>query len=45
MLVAAGASLTLTDKDRQTPRNLAEKAGDMDLAVYLESQSIINFSH
>ena len=39
MLVAAGASLTLSDKDRLTPRNCAEQAGDNDLAIYLESQS------
>lgn len=38
MLVAAGASLSLMDRDRLTPRGLAERAGDMDLAVYLESQ-------
>lgn len=38
MLVAAGASLSLTDKDRQTPKSLAERAGDPDLAVYLESK-------
>ena len=37
MLVAAGASLSLTDKERQTPKGLAERAGDPDLAVYLES--------
>ncbi|KAK4030324.1 hypothetical protein OUZ56_023329 [Daphnia magna] len=38
MLVAAGASLSLADKERHTPRNLAERAGDADLAIYLESQ-------
>lgn len=38
MLVAAGASLSLVDKDRQTPKSLAERAGDADLAIYLESQ-------
>ena len=38
MLVAAGASLLMADKDRQTPRSLAERAGDADLAIYLESQ-------
>ncbi|EFX67242.1 hypothetical protein DAPPUDRAFT_203757 [Daphnia pulex] len=38
MLVAAGASLSLADKERHTPRSLAERAGDADLAIYLESQ-------
>lgn len=41
MLVAAGASLTMADKDRQTPRILAERAGDSDLAMYLESELIL----
>lgn len=38
MLVAAGASLSMLDKDKQTPRSLAERAGDVDLAMYLESK-------
>ncbi|XP_057365189.1 eye-specific diacylglycerol kinase-like isoform X3 [Daphnia carinata] len=38
MLVAAGASMSLVDKERHTPRNLAERAGDADLAIYLASQ-------
>jgi hypothetical protein len=38
MLVAAGSSLTLADRDGSTARQLAEKAGDTDLAIYLESQ-------
>lgn len=38
MLVAAGASLSLADKERHTPRSLAERAGDADLAIYLESE-------
>jgi len=38
MLVAAGANLSLADKDRLTPRLLAERAGDTDLAIYLESK-------
>ncbi|KAI9559723.1 hypothetical protein GHT06_013728 [Daphnia sinensis] len=38
MLVAAGASLSLADKEKHTPRHLAERAGDADLAIYLESQ-------
>ncbi|XP_065557183.1 diacylglycerol kinase zeta-like isoform X3 [Artemia franciscana] len=38
MLVAAGASLSAKDRDGQTPRQLAEKINDSDLALYLESQ-------
>lgn len=38
MLVAAGANLSLADKERLTPRLLAERAGDTDLAIYLETQ-------
>ena len=39
MLVAAGANLMLLDRARQTPRHVAEKVGDTDLAIYLESES------
>ena len=38
MLVAAGASLLLTDHASLTPRQLALVAEDIDLASYLESQ-------
>ena len=38
MLVAAGASLLLTDHAELTPRQLALVAEDIDLASYLESQ-------
>ena len=38
MLVAAGASLLLTDHADLTPRQLALVAEDIDLASYLESQ-------
>ncbi|XP_077593772.1 diacylglycerol kinase zeta-like isoform X2 [Stigmatopora nigra] len=36
-LVKAGASLMKTDMQGDTPKNRAEKAGDAELAVYLES--------
>ena len=39
MLVAAGVSVMLSDSDNMTARQLAEKAGDTDLALYFESQS------
>ncbi|XP_064488970.1 eye-specific diacylglycerol kinase-like isoform X3 [Ornithodoros turicata] len=38
MLVAAGASLSKADKQGTTAKYLAGKAGDEDLAAYLESQ-------
>ncbi|XP_069978351.1 diacylglycerol kinase zeta isoform X3 [Penaeus vannamei] len=38
MLVAAGASLTIRDLQGNTPRALAQRADDQELAAYLESQ-------
>lgn len=38
MLVAAGASLSKADCQGQTAKQLAARAGDEDLAAYLESQ-------
>lgn len=38
MLVAGGASLSLSDRQGHTPRQLALKADDQDLAAYLESE-------
>lgn len=38
MLVAAGASLTIRDSQGNTPRQLAMRADDQELAVYLESK-------
>ncbi|XP_076346730.1 diacylglycerol kinase zeta-like isoform X2 [Tachypleus tridentatus] len=38
LLVSGGASLTKVDKQGMTPRELAIKAGDNDLALYLEKQ-------
>jgi len=38
MGVAAGVSVMLSDSDNMTARQLAEKAGDTDLALYFESQ-------
>ncbi|CAG0887541.1 unnamed protein product [Darwinula stevensoni] len=37
MLVAAGASLSLTDIKGRTPRDIAISNGDVNLAGYLES--------
>lgn len=36
MLVAGGATLNLRDKDGNTPKDLALKANDVELAAYLE---------
>ncbi|KAG0717286.1 Eye-specific diacylglycerol kinase [Chionoecetes opilio] len=38
MLVAAGASLTISDLQGNNPRALAQHADDQELAAYLESQ-------
>ncbi|XP_076064042.1 retinal degeneration A isoform X3 [Oratosquilla oratoria] len=38
MLVAAGASLVIRDQQGNTPRALAQRADDQELAAYLESQ-------
>lgn len=38
MLVAAGASLDITDHRGLTPRLLALQSDDQDLAAYLESK-------
>lgn len=38
MLVAAGASLTIRDLQGNTPRALAQRADDQELAAYLESK-------
>lgn len=38
MLVAAGASLDITDRRGLTPRLLALECDDVDLAAYLESK-------
>lgn len=44
MLVAGGASLSLSDRQGHTPRQLALKADDQDLAAYLESE-LAYYSH
>lgn len=38
MLVAGGATLTVKDRNGNTPRDLALQAEDRDLAAYLFSQ-------
>lgn len=38
MLVAGGASLTISDYEGNTPRHLALRADDLELAAYLESK-------
>lgn len=43
MLVAGGATLSVKDRQGNTPRDLALQAEDRDLAAYLYSESVHTF--